>query len=61
MLDGVSGQGGRIVQIQFPHYIGTVFFDRFDADMQHVRYFFILIAFSQQFQDLSFTLGDRVS
>ena len=60
MLDGIRRQGGGIVQIQLVHYIGPVFFDRFDADMQHIGNFFILKTFAQQFQDLSFALGDGV-
>ena len=60
MLDGIRRQCGGIVQIQFVHNIGPVFFNCFDADMQHIGNFFILITLSQQFQDLSFTLGDGV-
>ena len=53
--DGVAGEAGGVVDVQFRHEMLAVFFDRFDADAQFRCGFLVGLALGNQLEDLRLT------
>ena len=51
------GQRSDIVEIEFVHEVGPVFFNRFDADTEKVCNLLVLMTFGNQLENLPFPLG----
>src|SRR5262245_31034264 len=59
-VDGrVAHDVGAVRQLQFPHGVGLVYFDRLDADVQFGGDVFIAVADSHEPQHVRLTRGNR--
>ena len=57
LADGVAGEGGGVVDIEFTHEVGAVLFDGLDADTEYSGAFLIGLALRDQLQDLGLARG----